>query len=110
MQKNIFNIFVDQNAKVKIIKMMKENKSKKPFFRIYIAGGGCSGFRYNFVFDKKNEDDYFIKDENIIIDHMSAQYLYNAKLIFESNLYGEKFVIKNPNVKTTCGCGLSFSI
>ena len=108
MVKNNIDLYVEDTAKKKICGLIKK-KSKDTFFRIYIVGGGCSGFQYGFDFDKKSDDD-FIKSNNIIVDPMSAQYLNNASLHFEKSLYGEKFVIKNPNVKTTCGCGSSFSI
>jgi iron-sulfur cluster insertion protein len=110
MIKNDLHLYVEKTAKEKIEKLMLEKNEKNIFFRIYIIGGGCSGFQYGFNFDKKSDDDYILASDKIIIDEMSAQYLFNAGLYFEKSLYGEKFVIKNPNVKTTCGCGSSFSI
>merc|ERR1712100_321584 len=97
--------YVEKTAQNKIFHIIKKNKSKELFFRIYIIGGGCSGFQYGFNIDKKYNDDYILEEENIIVDSMSAQYLHNASLHFEKSLYGEKFIIKNPNTKTTCGCG-----
>ena len=108
MTKSNIGLYVEDTAKKKIRDLIKK-KSNGMFFRIYIVGGGCSGFQYGFDFDKKSDDD-FIESDDIIIDSMSAQYLNNAGLYFEKNLYGEKFVVKNPNVKTTCGCGSSFSV
>ena len=110
MKKNNLKLHFDRSAIQKINDLMKKKNSKNVFFRIYIVGGGCSGFKYGFNFDKKQEDDYFLGERKVIIDTISAQYLSNASLYFERNLYGERFVIKNPNAKTTCGCGSSFSI
>lgn len=108
MTKSNIGLYVEDAAKKKIRDLIRK-KSNDMFFRIYIVGGGCSGFQYGFDFDKKSDDD-FIESDDIIIDSMSAQYLNNAGLYFEKSLYGEKFVVKNPNVKTTCGCGSSFSV
>ena len=110
MKKNNIELYVEEKAKQKIEKLIKEKKKSQLFFRIYVVGGGCSGFKYGFNFDQRYEDDYLIESDSIIIDSMSAQYLTKAELYFEKNLYGEKFIIKNPNVKTTCGCGSSFSV
>ena len=110
MVKNEIKLYVEKTAREKINKLILSKKNDDIFFRIYIIGGGCSRFQYGFDIDIKKENDYILKNEKIIVDEMSAQYLLNAGLYFEKNLYGEKFVIKNPNVKTTCGCGSSFSI
>jgi len=110
MVKSDIKLYVEKTAKEKINKLILSKKNDDVFFRIYIIGGGCSGFQYGFDMDIKKENDYVLKEEKIVVDEMSAQYLLNAGLYFEKNLYGEKFVIKNPNVKTTCGCGSSFSI
>ena len=110
MKKNNLDLQVEKSAHSRIENLIRKNSRKNIFLRIYIIGGGCSGFQYGFNFDEKCEDDYILESERIIVDSMSAQYLSNAKLYFKKSLYGEKFVIKNPNVKTTCGCGSSFSI
>ena len=80
------------------------------YIRAFIEGGGCSGFNYGFMLDDvKNEDDFEIGDY-LIIDSMSMQYLEGATLDFKKEIVGSSFVIRNPNAKTTCGCGSSFSV
>ncbi|QCI23760.1 iron-sulfur cluster insertion protein ErpA [Buchnera aphidicola (Macrosiphoniella sanborni)] len=94
----------------KIIKI-KNNHNLK--LRIYINGGGCSGFQYQFIFDSsKNDDDIIITQSGVslIIDPISLQYLYGGKIDYLENLEGSKFIVFNPNAKNTCGCGSSFSI
>ena len=82
-------------------------------FRVYVTGGGCSGFQYGFKFDKDEafDDDIIEFDEfTLLVDSMSYPYLYGSTLDFVEDLSGAKFVIKNPNAKTTCGCGESFTV
>ncbi|CUR53124.1 iron-sulfur cluster insertion protein ErpA [Buchnera aphidicola] len=112
IKKNLFLICTIA-AQKQIKKLINLKKKKKIKLRIYITGGGCSGFQYGFKLDhKKNKDDIIIKNYNnlIIIDSISFQYLLGGTLDFIENLEGTKFIINNPNAKTTCGCGLSFSI
>ena len=81
--------------------------------RVYIVGGGCSGFEYVFAFDaKENTDDVIIRFENIelIVDSLSLTYLTGATINYSEGLQGARFEVNNPNAKTTCGCGSSFSI
>jgi len=81
--------------------------------RVYITGGGCSGFQYGFTFDEnKAEDDTFVEKDNVtlLVDSMSIQYLIGAKIDYLEDLQGARFVIENPNATTTCGCGSSFSV
>jgi len=85
--------------------------SKKPqgtFFRIAVKGGGCSGFKYDFSFDKNVEKDD-LKHENIIIDETSLQMLKGSEIDFSEELIGDSFKISNPKTKSSCGCGISFS-
>ncbi|WP_343190082.1 iron-sulfur cluster insertion protein ErpA [Buchnera aphidicola] len=105
----MYKIKFTKNSIKKILKITK----KKLYFRIYIIGGGCNGFKYDFKTEKKiKKNDIIIKqnDANIIIDYISIQYLKNIKIDYLENLEGSKFVIKNPNAKTKCSCGISFSI
>ena len=82
---------------------------EKKFFRITVQGGGCSGFKYNFVFDKKkNEDDIIFN--NVIIDKSSLDIISGSIVDFKKEMIGESFVITNPKATSSCGCGLSFSI
>lgn len=106
------NITLTENAQ-KRIKELIEVEPEGTFLRIYITGGGCSGFQYGFKFDEKlQEDDFIIKGKgsNIVVDAMSLQYLHDSILDFTTGLEGSRFVFKNPNAKTKCGCGSSFSV
>jgi iron-sulfur cluster insertion protein len=81
--------------------------------RIYIVGGGCSGFKYGFKFDENvNEDDILIEQHEaaLVVDMMSLQYLQSAIIDYVEDLKGAQFVVENPNAETTCGCGASFSL
>ena len=81
--------------------------------RIYVQGGGCSGFQYGFTFDEETaEDDIAISNAGVtlLVDPLSFQYLMGAEVDYSENLQGAQFVIRNPNAATTCGCGSSFSI
>ena len=100
-------IFTD-NA-IKQINYLLDKKEKGSFFRIAIKGGGCSGFQYDFSFDKvKNEDDLVFN--NILIDKTSADMLQGAEVDFSKELIGQQFTINNPQSKSSCGCGVSFSL
>ena len=96
------------NALKHIIEMLSK-KDKGSFFRIAIKGGGCSGFQYDFSFDNKQEDDD-IRHENIIIDKKSADLLKGSEVDYVDELIGENFKISNPQSKSSCGCGVSFSL
>lgn len=81
--------------------------------RIYIVGGGCSGFQYGFAFDKAiHDDDVVIQKDGVtlVVDALSIQYLMNAELDYSEGLQGSQFIVRNPNAATTCGCGSSFSL
>ena len=94
---------------IKQINHLLSSKDKGSFFRIAIKGGGCSGFQYEFTFDKsKSEDD--LNFENILIDKTSADLLKGSEIDYVSELIGEQFKITNPQTKSSCGCGVSFSI
>ena len=94
---------------LKQITNLLSKKDKGSFFRIAIKGGGCSGFQYEFTFDQsKNEND--LKYENILIDKTSADLLKGSEVDYVSELIGEQFKITNPQTKSSCGCGVSFSL
>jgi iron-sulfur cluster insertion protein len=81
--------------------------------RVFVTGGGCSGFQYGFTFDEEVADDDTIVERegvSLVVDPMSFQYLAGAEVDYQEGLEGSRFVIKNPNASTTCGCGSSFSI
>ena len=94
---------------LKQIQNLLSKKDEGSFFRIAIKGGGCSGFQYEFSFEQsKNEDDLTFK--NILIDKTSADLLKDSEVDYVSELIGEQFKITNPQTKSSCGCGVSFSI
>ncbi len=106
-------IDITESAIKRLSTLLKDEEDKNTKLRIYITGGGCSGFQYGFTFDSnKSDDDLIIEKESvsIIVDPMSMQYLIGSVLDFQEGLEGSRFVIKNPNAKTTCGCGSSFGI
>ena len=97
------------NKALKQINALLSKKDKGSFFRIAIKGGGCSGFQYEFTFDKiKTKDDLYF--ENILIDKTSANLLKGSEVDYVSELIGEQFKITNPQTKSSCGCGVSFSL
>ncbi len=113
--KNIINnhIKITKNAIKKIQNLILIKKNKNLKLRIYIIGGGCSGFQYQFNFDENvNQNDILIdkKDVFLIIDPISLQYLNGGEIDYIENLEGSKFIVNNPNAKNTCGCGSSFNI
>ncbi len=94
---------------IKQINNLLSSKDKGSFFRIAIKGGGCSGFQYDFSFDKAvNEDD--LKQDNILIDKTSADLLKGSEVDYVKELIGDSFKINNPQSKSACGCGVSFSL
>ncbi len=105
-------VFTD-SAALKVKSLLAEENNPALKFRAYITGGGCSGFEYGFTFDEaQSEDDTVIENQQVtlLIDPMSFQYLVGAEIDYVSDVNGERFVIRNPNAKTTCGCGSSFSV
>ena len=94
---------------IKQINHLLSQKDKGSFFRIAIKGGGCSGFQYDFSVDKKPQDDD-LKFENILIDKTSAVMLKGSEVDYVSELIGNSFRISNPKSKSSCGCGVSFSL
>src|SRR5574337_640060 len=104
-------VFTDSAAS-KVKSLIEEEGNPELKLRVFVSGGGCSGFQYGFTFDEvTNEDDTsMVKDGvTLLIDPMSYQYLVGAEIDYTEGLEGAQFVIKNPNATTTCGCGSSFS-
>ena len=104
-------IFTDSAAE-KVKKLIEEEKNPSLNLRVFITGGGGSGFQYGFTFDEKIQDgDAEIAKcgVKLLVDPMSIQYLRGAEIDYQEGLEGAQFIIKNPNAKTTCGCGSSFS-
>ncbi len=105
-------VFTDKAAQ-RVLLLIKEAENPNLKFRAYITGGGCSGFQYGFTFDEvQNDDDIMVEngDAILLIDSMSFQYLVGAEIDYVTDVDGEYYLINNPNAKTTCGCGSSFSI
>lgn len=120
-------VFTD-NAARKVLELIREENNENLMLRVFITGGGCSGFQYGFTFDEKQNDDDMVIEKavreegrddgsgqrtasvKLLIDAMSYQYLVGAEIDYKEDLQGSQFVIRNPNAKTTCGCGSSFAI
>jgi iron-sulfur cluster insertion protein len=105
-------VFTD-NAVAKVRDLIAEEGNPNLKLRVFVQGGGCSGFQYGFTFDEDvNDDDTTVEKDavSLVIDAMSYQYLVGAEIDYKEDLNGSQFVIKNPNASTTCGCGSSFSV
>ncbi|NIF93026.1 iron-sulfur cluster insertion protein ErpA [Burkholderia sp. Cy-637] len=105
-------VFTDAAAD-KVKQLIDEEGNPELKLRVFVQGGGCSGFQYGFTFDEEvNEDDTVMVKSGVqlLIDSMSYQYLVGAEIDYKDDLNGAQFVIKNPNATTTCGCGSSFSV
>lgn len=118
------SLAITENAANKIGELIRDEGNLQLKLRVFITGGGCSGFQYGFSFDETiNEDDTIITKAivqksveasepaqvQLLVDPMSLTYLIGAEIDYKSDLTGEQFIIRNPNAKTTCGCGSSFS-
>ncbi len=105
-------LFTD-NAANKVKQLIEEEGNADLKLRVFVSGGGCSGFQYGFTFDEvTNEDDTVLNKNGVqlLIDPMSFQYLVGAEIDYQEGLEGSQFVIKNPGATSTCGCGSSFSV
>ena len=102
-----------QGAANKVKSLVDEEGNPRLKLRVFVTGGGCSGFQYGFEFDEaSNEDDVAVHRDGVtlVVDPLSLQYLMGAEVDYRESLAGSQFVIRNPNAKTTCGCGSSFSV
>ena len=100
-------------AAAKVRRLIEEENNPALKLRVFISGGGCSGFQYGFTFDEKVEEgDTRIENGGVtlLVDPMSIQYLMGAEIDYKEDLQGAQFVIRNPNATTTCGCGSSFGV
>ena len=105
-------VFTDAAAD-KVSELIAEESNPELMLRVFISGGGCSGFQYGFTFDEQIESgDSQVENRGVtlLIDPMSVQYLMGAEIDYKEDLQGAQFVIHNPNATTTCGCGSSFSV
>jgi iron-sulfur cluster insertion protein len=104
-------IFTD-NAAEKVRQLIDEEGNPDLKLRVFVSGGGCSGFQYGFTFEEATQEDDTAMEKNgvtLLVDPMSYQYLVGAEIDYQENVEGAQFVIKNPNATSTCGCGSSFS-
>lgn len=105
-------VFTDAAAS-KVGELIREEDNPNLMLRVFISGGGCSGFQYGFTFDETIEDgDSQVENQGVklVVDPMSVQYLMGAEIDYKEDLQGAQFIIRNPNAQTTCGCGSSFSV
>ena len=105
-------VFTDAAAE-KVSELIEDEANPDLMLRVFVAGGGCSGFQYGFTFDEKIEvGDSQVENRGVtlLIDPMSVQYLMGAEIDYKDDLQGAQFIIRNPNASTTCGCGSSFSV
>ncbi len=105
-------VFTDAAAE-KVSELIQEEDNPNLMLRVFVSGGGCSGFQYGFTFDESREDgDSSVQNKGVtlVIDPMSVQYLMGAEIDYKEDLEGAQFVIRNPNATTTCGCGSSFAV
>lgn len=106
-------VTIEQSAVVKIKSLLADETTEGLKLRLYVSGGGCSGFQYGFTFDEnQNEDDFAIVEDGVtvLVDAMSMQYLSGAVIGYKTSLMGEQFEIKNPQAQSKCGCGSSFAV
>ena len=107
------NLTISETAVAKIADILAEENNPLLKLRVFVQGGGCSGFQYGFTLDQsQNEDDFAIDQSGIaiLVDAMSMQYLIGAEIDYKESLMSSEFVINNPNAQSTCGCGSSFSV
>ncbi|UAW98073.1 iron-sulfur cluster insertion protein ErpA [Halopseudomonas nanhaiensis] len=106
-------LIFSENAVGKVRSLIEEEGNDSLSLRVFVTGGGCSGFQYGFTFDDEMaEDDTVVERDGVrlVVDPMSFQYLAGSEVDYQEGLEGSRFVINNPNAATTCGCGSSFSV
>jgi iron-sulfur cluster insertion protein len=106
-------ILLTDNAARKIRDLMRQEGNEGLMLRVYIQGGGCSGFEYGFSFETTSGEDDTVTENSgvkLLVDPLSFQYLMGASIDYKEDLQGARFVVQNPNASTTCGCGSSFSV
>lgn len=100
-------------AVAKLKSLIEEEENERLMLRVYVTGGGCSGFQYGFTFDEEHQEDdtEVVRDGvTLVVDPLSFQYLVGSEVDYKENLEGSRFTVQNPNATSTCGCGASFSI
>jgi len=112
-QQTFTPLFFSDSAVAKVRELIEEEENPQLKLRVFVTGGGCSGFQYGFSFDEnQDEEDTVIERDGVflLVDPMSYQYLVGATIDYQEGLQGSQFVVQNPNASSTCGCGSSFSI
>lgn len=115
------SLIITQSAAAKVYELIREENNLNLKLRVYIEGGGCSGFKYSFAFQEEPHDDDHIVEKQlnlageivkvqVLVDMLSHQYLAGAEIDYKEDIEGERFIIRNPNAATTCGCGSSFTV
>lgn len=112
-QQAITPVFFSDSAVSKVRDLVEEEGNSDLKLRVFVTGGGCSGFQYGFSFDEAQDDEDTVIEKDgvmLLVDPMSYQYLVGATVDYQEGLQGSQFVVQNPNASSTCGCGSSFSI
>ena len=107
------DIHISDRATAKAREIFASHSEVGGLLRVYVQGGGCSGFQYGFDLERDTEaDDYVVERDGVrvVVDPLSYQYIAGSEIDYQEDLQGSQFVVRNPNASTTCGCGLSFSI
>lgn len=107
------DIRISERATAKAQEIFASHSEVGGMLRVYVQGGGCSGFQYGFDLERDTEaDDYVVERDGVrvVVDPLSYQYIVGSEIDYQEDLQGSQFVVRNPNASTTCGCGLSFSI
>lgn len=112
-QQAITPLFLSDSAVSKVRELVEEEGNEDLKLRVFVTGGGCSGFQYGFSFDEVQDDEDAVIEKDgmsLLVDPMSYQYLVGATVDYQEGLQGSQFVVQNPNASSTCGCGSSFTI
>ncbi len=112
-QQAVSPLFLSDSAVSKVRELVEEEGNEDLKLRVFVTGGGCSGFQYGFSFDEaQDEEDAVIERDGVslLVDPMSYQYLVGATVDYQEGLQGAQFIVQNPNASSTCGCGSSFTI
>lgn len=113
VQQMAMPLFFSDNAVAKVKELIEEEENPGLKLRVFVTGGGCSGFQYGFSFDENQDDEDTVIERDgvkLLVDEMSYQYLVGATIDYQEGLQGSQFVVQNPNATSTCGCGSSFTI